>query len=515
VYYPDSKAFEQLARSGARAVPVMTELLLDTETPVSAFQKLALSSPAFLLESIEGGERWGRYSLLAAGARVRFEVRGRTVTIDDGGPSCSLDTDDPLATLKELLAAHRPADLPGVPRFAGGAVGYLGYDLVRRFERLPEQAVDDLGLPDAQLMIADTAVVFDNLSHTVKVVHNTLVGDDPRADYERAGSAIARTVALLVGPGRRPSPPGPSTAPRGQVSGNGGGFESAMGESRFRAGVSRIRDLIHAGEAIQVVLSHRLSRPFAGDPFDTYRALRVINPSPYMFYLDFGKLKVAGASPEVLVRVEGEQVQVRPIAGTRPRGGNEAEDRKLEEALRADAKELAEHLMLVDLGRNDLGRVSRFGTVAVEDFHLVERYSHVMHLVSAVRGRLRSDLDCFDALRACFPAGTVSGAPKVRAMEIIDELEPTRRGIYAGAVGYIDFQGNLDTAIAIRTLVFLDGQAHLQVGAGIVADSVPEREYEETMAKARALVRAVEMADRGLTLGSERSHVDAASGRPE
>jgi anthranilate synthase component 1 len=514
----------------------MAELLLDTETPVSAFQKLALSGPAFLLESIEGGEKWGRYSLLAAGARIRFEVRGRTVTIDDGGPSRSLVTDEPLAALKELLASHRPAELAGVPRFAGGAVGYLGYDLVRRFERLPELAVDDLGLPDAQLMIADTAVVFDNLSHTVKVVHNTLIGDDPRADYARAASALERTVALLAGPDRMPftHTPLPASGEPAMATGAGGGdggggdgsdvsyssdvgdFRSVMGESRYLSGVERIRDLIHAGEAVQVVLSHRLSRPFAGHPFDTYRALRVINPSPYMFYLDFGALKVAGASPEVLVRVEGDELTVRPIAGTRPRGASEAEDREFEAGLRADAKELAEHLMLVDLGRNDLGRVADFGTVTVEDSHLVERYSHVMHLVSAVRGRLRPGLDCFDALRACFPAGTVSGAPKVRAMEIIEELEPTRRGIYAGAIGYIDFQGNLDTAIAIRTLVFLDGQAHLQVGAGIVADSVPAREFEETMAKARAMCRAVEMADRGLTLApGERRAAPATDGRVE
>jgi anthranilate synthase component 1 len=488
----------------------MAELLLDTETPVSAFRKLHLAGPAFLLESMEGGEKWGRYSLLAAGARVRFEVRGRTVTIDEGGRSRAVSTDDPLAVLEELLARHRPAELPGVPRFAGGAVGYVGYDLARRFERLPERAADDLGLADAQLMIADTAVVFDNLAHTVKVVHMAAVGDDPRADYERATAALARTVALLTGPDR----PGPALAlPAGTArAAVAPDFESAMGAERFRAAVERIRGLIHAGEAIQVVLSHRLSRAFTGDPFDTYRALRVINPSPYMFYLDFGSLQVAGASPEVLVRVEGGTVTVRPIAGTRPRGADAGEDATLEQGLRADPKELAEHLMLVDLGRNDVGRVCEFGSVEVEEFQTVERYSHVMHLVSAVRGRLRPGLDCFDAFRACFPAGTVSGAPKVRAMEIIEELEPTRRGIYAGAIGYFDFQGNLDTAIAIRTLVFRDGQVHLQVGAGIVADSRPERELEETLAKARALFRAVEMADRGLALAGAAPARTAAPG---
>ncbi len=508
MYNPDIKEFERLAREGAHAVPVRVELVLDSETPVSAFHKIRSGGPAFLLESMGGGESWGRYSLLASGARARFEVRGPTILLEENGASRKETSTDPLAVMQALLAAHRPASIPGLPRFAGGAVGYLAYDFVRRIERLPEHAADDLALPEAQFMIADTAVVFDHRDHTVTVVHNAPLSGDSRADYERAIRALDRTVELLTAPAREGLRPLPG-APEARVGGSPGEFQSSMGEPRFLAAVTRIRELIHAGEAIQVVLSHRLSRPFAGDPFDTYRALRVINPSPYMFYLDFGSLQIAGASPEVLVRIVGREVTVRPIAGTRPRGASDAEDRELESSLRSDAKELAEHLMLVDLGRNDVGRVSEFGSVGVEEFTAVERYSHVMHLVSAIHGRLRPECGGLDALRACFPAGTVSGAPKVRAMEIIEELEPTRRGIYAGAIGYVDFQGNLDTAIAIRTLVFHRGQAHLQVGAGIVADSVPERELEETMAKARALFRAVEMAE-----GLERRPVPTGLGQP-
>jgi anthranilate synthase component 1 len=494
-HHPDITTFERLARSGAKTIPVMVELVLDTETPVSVFRKLRAAGPGFLLESVEGGETWGRYSLLSVSAGIRITVRGETLTVEDATGRRTLPALDPLAALRELLLAERPAEVASIPRFAGGAVGYLGFDLVRRFERLPARAVDDLGIPTAQLLVADTAVVFDHLSHTVKIIHSTRVGEDPAADYRRAAAVLAHTVDLVTGPERAPAverfPDSAAPAPE---------FVSAMGGERYAAAVARARELIHAGDAVQVVLSHRLSRPFAGDPFDAYRALRVINPSPYMFYLDFGDLQVAGASPEVLVRVEGREVHLRPIAGTRARGRTGAEDERLAAELRADAKEVAEHLMLVDLGRNDLGRVCEFGSVEVAEYQTVERYSHVMHLVSALRGRLKPGLDCFDALRACFPAGTVSGAPKVRAMEIIDELEPTRRGIYAGAVGYVDFQGNLDTAIAIRTLVFHAGRAHAQVGAGVVADSTPEGELRETLAKAEALCRAVEMADRGLAL---------------
>jgi anthranilate synthase component 1 len=503
MYFPDFQDFERLARSGVRTVPVMRELVLDTETPVSVFRKLRSRGPAFLLESVEGGETWGRYSLLAAGGRTRIVLGEAELEVHVDGRIERI-AGDPLAALRAFLAADRRAEVPGIPRFAGGAVGYLGYDLVRHFERLPSKAQDDLQIPRAQFLVAETVVVFDRLSHTVKLVHSAPVGGDPRADYARAETTLAAVEALVRGPAERPAAepatgePATEPAPRSSRA----RFVSGMGDERFKAGVEAI------GEAVQVVLSHRLSRPFAGDPFDTYRALRVINPSPYMFYLDFGDLQVAGASPEVLVRVEGREVQVRPIAGTRPRGATAAEDAALAAALRADPKEQAEHLMLVDLGRNDLGRVCEFGSVAVFDFHTIERYSHVMHLVSGVRGVLRPGLDCFDALRACFPAGTVSGAPKVRAMELIEALEPTRRGIYAGAVGYVDFQGNLDTAIAIRTLVFHRGQAHVQVGAGIVADSTPEGELKETLDKAAALARAVEMAEDGLALPSSNGRLE-------
>jgi anthranilate synthase component I len=504
-HHPEFPAFERLARAGAKAIPVMVELVLDTETPVSVFRKLRHAGPGFLLESVEGGETWGRYSLLSVSARMRITVHGDTLVVDAAEGRRTLPARDPLSALRDLLLAEKPAEVPSIPRFAGGAVGYLGFDLVRRFERLPERATDDLGIPVAQLLVADTAVVFDHLSHTVKIIHATRVGEDPEADYRRATAHLAHTVDLVTGPD--PPPSGGNPPADGDHGGRGGEFVSAMGGERFQAAVARARELIHAGDAVQVVLSHRLSRPFAGDPFDAYRALRVINPSPYMFYLDFGDLQVAGASPEVLVRVEGREVHLRPIAGTRARGRTSAEDDRLAQELRADAKEVAEHLMLVDLGRNDLGRVCEFGSVEVAEFQSIERYSHVMHLVSALHGRLKPGLDCFDALRACFPAGTVSGAPKVRAMEIIDELEPTRRGIYAGAVGYVDFQGNLDTAIAIRTLVFHAGLAHAQVGAGVVADSTPEGELRETWAKAEALCRAVEMADLGLALAPVRPHI--------
>ncbi|HWN82665.1 MAG TPA: anthranilate synthase component I [Candidatus Udaeobacter sp.] len=494
MYYPDFALFDRLAAGGAEAVPVMQELVLDTETPVSVFQKLRAAGPAFLLESVEGGETWGRYSLLAAGGRTRIRLTGSRLEVEVGGERRTVPAKDPLTGLRSLLIAERRADLPGIPRFAGCAVGYLGYDLVRELERLPATAEDDLGLPTAEFLVAETVVVFDHLSHTVKLIHAARIGADPRTAYARAIAALERTAAEIMAP-TPPRSPAPAMVARAP-------FVSGMGAEAFKAGVEAIRELIRAGDAVQVVLSHRLSRPFAGDPFDTYRALRVINPSPYMFYLDFGDLQVAGASPEVLVRVEGRSVTVRPIAGTRPRGATPDEDRARAADLRADSKEQAEHLMLVDLGRNDLGRVCEFGSVEVEDFHTIERYSHVMHLVSGVRGRLRAECDCFDALRACFPAGTVTGAPKVRAMEIIEALEPTRRGIYAGAVGYVDFQGNLDTAIAIRTLVFHRGQAHVQAGAGIVADSTPEGELAETLAKAEALCRAVEMAEDGLALPS-------------
>jgi anthranilate synthase component 1 len=515
---PDIETFERLAGE-APVVPVMTEVLLDDATPVAAYRRLRAERPAFLLESVTGGDTWGRYSMLASGASTTVEAHGERVTIHESGATRTVTAADPLGVVRELVRARRPAPLPGLPRFAGGAVGYLGYDVVRRFERLPATATDPLGVADARWMLADTVVVFDNLTHTVKVVHAQPVGGDARADHAAAVATLERTVARLrtplagragdAGGGGRGAGFGEGGAapadPAGAVDGALAGFASSMGKERFCRAVGSIRAAIEAGEAIQVVLSHRLSRAFDGDPLDVYRALRVINPSPYMFHLDFGDLELVGASPEVLVRIEGDRMIVRPIAGTRPRGAGDAADRALEEELRADPKERAEHLMLVDLGRNDVGRVARFGSVTLDTFMAIERYSHVMHLVSEVSGTLRPGLDGLDALRAAFPAGTVSGAPKVRAMELIEEHEGERRGVYAGAVGYLDGQGDMDTCIAIRTLLFRDGVAHLQVGAGIVADSVPEREWDETLHKAGATLAAVVLADAGLELAPGRA----------
>ncbi len=490
-YWPSQGEFERLFQSG-RAVPVMTELVLDHETPVAAYQRLRRRGPSYLLESLDGGETWGRYSLLAAGdSATEVKVEGRRTTVVDAEQTQTYE-EEPLAVVRRELERRRMVVSPGVPRFAGGAVGYLGYDLARCFEPLPDRGRPAMPIAAARLVIADTVVVFDNLRHTVKVIHRVDPWEAPASAYARACEAIEATVARLT----EPHAVTPALAPTM----SGAAFTSAMGEAEFKRAVATVRQAIEAGEAIQVVLSHRLARPYQGDPFDAYRALRLINPSPYMFYLDFGDLEVAGASPEVLVRVEGERLTVRPIAGTRPRGADPHEDQALAEELLADAKERAEHLMLVDLGRNDVGRVAHPGSVAVDEFMVVERYSHVMHLVSEVSGRLARGRDCFDALRAAFPAGTVSGAPKVRAMQLIEELEVTRRGVYAGAVGYFDPQGNMDTCIAIRTLVFHAGQVYAQAGAGIVADSEPEREWRETLHKAEALLGAVTTAEAGLVV---------------
>ncbi|MBT3921532.1 MAG: anthranilate synthase component I, partial [Nitrospina sp.] len=376
----------------------------------------------------------------------------------------------------------------------GGAVGFVSYDMVRFFEELPEQTIDDLDVPDSQFVITDTLLVFDNVSQTIKIVSNAFVEQgDLSAVYEKTIQKISALEDKLKIPLPRSSVPDESAD--SELS-----FESNIEEDKFKQAVTRIKEYILEGDAIQVVLSQRLKFSISGDSFDIYRALRTINPSPYMYYLKFGELQVVGSSPEVLVRLEEDKVEVRPIAGTRKRGKNEEEDRELEQDLLKDEKELAEHIMLVDLGRNDLGRVAEISTVEVNERFIIERYSHVMHIVSNVRGILKKGLDCFDVLEAAFPAGTLSGAPKIRAMEIIDELEPTRRGLYGGAVGYISFSGNMDTAIAIRTLLIKENTAYLGVGAGIVADSIPENEFEETMNKGRALLKAIEVAEKGLVV---------------
>jgi anthranilate synthase component 1 len=404
-----------------------------------------------------------------------------------GGPCARRETDDPMGALKELLAEYRPVAVPGLPRFAGGAVGHVGYDMVRTFERLPARAADDLGLPDACLLVAESLLVFDNVAQTITVVSNVHLrdGDEPGRAYDAAVERIDALVERLrqpaVPPPRRAAEPGPVRA--------------NVTQETYERMVVRAQEYIRAGDIIQVVLAQRFELPLATAPFNVYRCLRTVNPSPYMFYLELGDHTLAGASPEVMVRVEGGEVTVRPIAGTRPRGTTEVDDRALATELMADPKELAEHVMLLDLGRNDVGRVARIGSVAVTERLVIERYSHVMHLVSNVRGELAPGRDAFDALRSTFPAGTLSGAPKIRAMEIIEELEPVRRGVYGGAVGYFGFAGSMDTAITIRTALFRGERAYVQTGAGIVADSRPESEHRECVNKARAMIQAIRLAE--------------------
>jgi anthranilate synthase component I len=456
-----------------KLIPLGQELIADCETPVSAFLKLRGDGPAFLLESAEQGLRFGRYSFI--GFRPREVIRW---SLGDGG--------DPYAIAAEAVSRYSQAPLPGLPPFAGGAVGFFGYDLVRAVEPLGPPNEDQLGLPDMALMLSDILVVFDHLKHTVTILANVYAEDDLEASYARALQSIAEVREVLAGPVPHPAAP----LPRRPLP----DFQSNMSRERFEAIVARIVEYIHAGDAFQVVPSQRWSAPVAVDAFSIYRGLRVVNPSPYMYYLDFGDFQFAGASPEPLITVNGRQVLTRPVAGTRPRGQSTSEDEQLEADLLADTKEVAEHMMLVDLGRNDLGRVCEYGSVRVESLKEIERYSHVMHIVSTVSGRLREGVGAMDALRATLPAGTLSGAPKVRAMQIIDELEPVKRGGYGGAVGYLSYTGDLDTAIHIRTVVIKDGVAHLQAGGGTVADAKPDYEFRESEAKARAVLRAIELA---------------------
>ena len=455
----------------------------DTETPVSAFLKLRgrrPEFPAFLLESAERGQQVGRYSFI--GVRPRKVVRW----------SLGDEPADPYGLAAEEVGNFRQAPWPEMPPFAGGAVGFFGYDLVRTVEPLGEPNPDPVGLPDMALMLSDVLVVFDHLKHTINVLVNVYADDgaDLEAAYDAAVATIHKARDLLAGPVPRPEPTPARPRPT---------FSSNMPRERFEAMVARIVEYVHAGDAFQVVPSQRWSADLDIDPFSVYRGLRVVNPSPYMYFLDFMDFQVAGASPEPVLTVSGRHVATRPIAGTRPRGATVEDDARIAEELLADEKERAEHVMLVDLGRNDLGRVCEFGSVKVPQYMSLERYSHVMHLVSTVDGRLAEDRDHLDALVACFPAGTVSGAPKIRAMEILSGIEPTRRDIYAGAVGYIDFAGNLDFCIAIRTITIRNGRARVQAGAGIVADSNPAAEYEETRDKARALLTALGMAEAGLS----------------
>jgi anthranilate synthase component I len=488
--FPDFAAFSDMARQG-NLIPVYREILGDLETPVSAYKKLRREGYSYLLESVEGGEKWGRFSFLGLNPSLLFEVRQGVTTMQRRGRQETLDQGaDPFTHLRSLLAELTAVPAPGLPRFWGGLVGYLGYDMVRYIERLPD-ATPATSMPEARLMLADNLLIFDNLRQTIKILHLVHLDRELSLEiqYERALVAIDAIIAQLHQPVPNPAPR-PAT-PRPDLAAN-------LTRERFEAMVRQGKDYIAAGDVIQVVLSQCFSTPLRHDPFDLYRALRSINPSPYMFYLDQGDVKLVGASPEILVRVEDGQITYRPIAGTRPRGATPPEDRALEQELLADPKERAEHLMLVDLGRNDVGRVAKIGSVRVPELFTVERYSHVMHIVSQVEGELAPGCDSLDVLKSTFPAGTVTGAPKVRAMEIIEELEPTKRGPYAGAVGYISFSGNLDFCITIRSFSIHHDQVYLQVGAGIVADSDPPTEYQETVNKGKALMRALDRAEEGL-----------------
>jgi len=486
---PDFKTFCQLARTG-NLIPVYDTYTADLLTPVGAHLRIAHNAKySFLLESVEGGETIGRYTFTGVNPEEVFRARGRSCTLETRGKKTRFD-EDPVEQLRRLTARYRPVRVPGLPPLTAGAIGYFAYDMVRLVERIPDSGRDDIGADDCVMMFYLGLVAFDHVQHRVSVIRNVFTEGEGslRGKYDAAVREIERTRRRLEGPlpRRRPAPRAKSVH-----------VESNMTKQQFVSAVNKAKEYILAGDAFQIVASQRFSAKVSAEPFEIYRALRVVNPSPYLYFLKLDDVSVVGSSPEMLVKVQGRDAFYKPLAGTRPRGGDEKEDRALEAELLADPKERAEHIMLVDLGRNDLGRVCEYGSVKVDRLMFVERFSHVMHLVSSLRGRLRPEVDCFDALMACFPAGTLSGAPKVRAMEIIDELEPTRRGIYAGAILYLDFSGNVDSCIGLRTLVEKGGRVYIQAGAGIVADSVPEREYEETVNKARALVKALEIAQSG------------------
>jgi anthranilate synthase component I len=485
--------FDNYRHQGFNRIPLMREVLADLDTPLSVYLKLANVPYSYLFESVQGGEKWGRYSIIGLPCRIVLTIAGNDVRVTQDGEVIERQrVDDPLEYIRAFKARYRMPQTPGLPRFTGGLVGYFGYETVRFIEPCLGELTkpDAIGAPDVLLMVSDEVVVFDNLGGKLYVV----VHADPESPnaYQNAQRRLNELVERL----RRGVQDPASAASASEVA--EADFRSDFTQVSFEAAVERAREYIRAGDIMQVVVSQRLSIPFAATPLDLYRALRTLNPSPYMYFMDCNGFHIVGSSPEILVRLEDGVVTLRPIAGTRRRGKDEQEDRALEAELLADPKERAEHVMLMDLGRNDVGRVARIGSVKVTDSMVIERYSHVMHIVSNVVGRLQEGLDAIDVLRATFPAGTVSGAPKVRAMEIIDELEPVKRGIYSGAVGYLGWSGNMDTAIAIRTAVVKDGTLYVQAGAGIVADSVPAMEWKETLNKARAIFRAVAHASRGL-----------------
>ena len=486
--------FNQLATQGYNRIPLMREVLADLDTPLSTYMKLCAAPYSYLFESVQGGEKWGRYSIIGLPAKKIITANGKQIVIKEEGKIIDeYSVDDPLAEIERLHKTYKVAEIEGMPRFNGGLVGYFGYETIRYIEpRLSNNGKEDpIGSPDVLLMVSDEVVVFDNLSGKL----NIIVHADPenKNAFQEAQQRLDELVETLATKQIEKSKTNDSRTV------NEKDFISGFTQENYEAGVDKIKDYIVEGDCMQVVLSQRLSIPFESEPVDLYRALRCLNPSPYMYFLNLDDFQIVGSSPEILVRLEDDMVTVRPIAGTRPRGKTEEDDLALEKDLLADPKELAEHLMLIDLGRNDTGRVAEMGSVKLTDKMIIERYSHVMHIVSNVTGKLKDGMNAIDVLRATFPAGTVSGAPKIRAMEIIDELEPVKRGVYSGAVGYLSWNGNMDTAIAIRTAVIKDKTLHIQAGAGIVADSVPRNEWDETMNKGRAIFRAVSLAEKGLT----------------
>jgi len=489
--------FRTLASQG-NLIPLYREILADFETPVSAFAKIDHGPSAYLLESVEGGENWARYSFLGSGSPVVVREERGTLLVTRGTsvqrvPVGEKPGENPLDRIRAIMLAYRPVTVPGLPRFVGGAVGYLGYDVVRYFEEIPSRRKDDLGLPDLAFLLTDTLLIFDNVAQKIKVVANAHVEGGRESELRRAYADATTRIEQMIDRLKRPLRRIRPKRHHKPIA-----FEANMSQADFEKMVMRTKEYIRAGDIVQAVISQRWNIRIQTAPFEIYRALRVINPSPYMYYLRVGGVELVGSSPETLVRCEEGRVSVRPIAGTRRRGTTEEQDNLLERELLADDKERAEHVMLVDLGRNDVGHIARRGSVRVDGLMQVERYSHVMHLVSQVHGDLDPSKTAYDVMRACFPAGTVSGAPKIRAMQIIEELEPTKRGPYAGAVGYFSFSGNMDTCINIRTIVIKNRLAYIQAGAGIVADSDPEREYEETCSKARAMMKAIELAEQGL-----------------
>ena len=496
---PNQQQFDLLASSGYTHIPLVREILADLETPLSTFLKLSDQPYSYLLESVQGGEKWGRYSIIGLPCQQRLEVRKNTVRVyQESGLLSEHQTTDPLNEVRQFAGKFSVPELPGLPKFNGGLVGYFGYDTVSYIEPHlgANDVADPIDAPDILLMVSHELVVFDNLAGRLFII----VHVDAKSEnaFARGQKRLSELVNQLNQGLTKPE------TPVNHLSVNECDLDCSFPKHDFMSAVEKCKQYIYDGDAFQIVISQRLSIPYQASPLDLYRALRTLNPSPYMYYLNLDSFQIAGSSPEILVRVENGEITLRPIAGTRRRGANEDEDKDLAKDLLSDPKELAEHLMLIDLGRNDVGRVSKTGTVVVTEKMTIEKYSHVMHIVSNVTGEINDNLDAIDVLKATFPAGTLSGAPKVRAMEIIEELEPDKRGIYSGAIGYLGWNGNMDTAIAIRTALIKDGKVYVQAGAGVVADSVPELEWEETMNKCRAVIRAVEMVNGGLNTPSKK-----------